>query len=75
MSFMKAAVCTKMWSLITVTLMQVDPVSEQLFLSDIMDQGIAKMLDGLDRVDMQIVNDTTDVNGEGSINGASQRSV
>ncbi|KAH7862456.1 hypothetical protein Vadar_005038 [Vaccinium darrowii] len=39
---------------------------------DSMDQGIAKMLDRLDRVDMQIVNDTTDVNGEGSINGASQ---
>lgn len=55
--------------------MQVDLVSEQLFLSDNMDQGIAKMLDRLDRVDMQIVNDTTDVNGEGSINGASQRSV
>lgn len=55
--------------------MQTAPVSTQLFLSESMDEGITKMLDRLDRVDMQIVDGTHEVDGEGSINGASWRSV
>ncbi|KAG5539586.1 hypothetical protein RHGRI_019952 [Rhododendron griersonianum] len=51
---------------------QTAPVSTQLFLSESMDEGITKMLDRLDRVDMQIVEGTHEVDGEGSINGASQ---
>ncbi|KAI8546253.1 hypothetical protein RHMOL_Rhmol07G0102200 [Rhododendron molle] len=51
------------------------PVSMQLFFSQSMDEGITKMLDRLDRVDMQIVEGTHEVDGEGSIYGASQRSV
>ncbi|KAI8546248.1 hypothetical protein RHMOL_Rhmol07G0102200 [Rhododendron molle] len=48
------------------------PVSMQLFFSQSMDEGITKMLDRLDRVDMQIVEGTHEVDGEGSIYGASQ---
>ncbi|KAF7139101.1 hypothetical protein RHSIM_Rhsim07G0085200 [Rhododendron simsii] len=61
--------------LITVTVMHTAPMSTQLFLSESMYEGITKMSDRLDRVDMQLVDGTHEVDGEGSINEASRSKV